>query len=360
MTIVTKRLEEQKLDLDFVHPLDGDFSWAQRRYVAEVERQYNQGKPVRIVVLKARQLGISTSTEGIMFNWGFMHPGTNGLIATYENDQSEDLFNKVQYFWDTWPYKELFNLKYATKHHFHWIETNSKLRVATAGNRTGARGSTLHAVHLSEVAFYADPRKFLLGLKQTVPNRHKTIVVLESTANGVGNYFYEFWNEAMEGGNDYVPLFFPWWKHPEYRLPTTLTIRSELDPDEKHLLRLGASYENIAWRRWAIANLTEGDLDKFMQEYPSTDEEAFITSGRPIFSPTKLRDVYDEARGHRGLLIEEPNGRMRFVSDPSGSLTIFKAPRRGDRRNDRYFVAGDPRVDCGRSLIYPGNKPLHF
>lgn len=342
LTIVTKRLEERRLDLNYVHDIDGDFAWAQRRYIQTIEQQYNDGKPVRIVVLKARQLGISTATEGVMYWWGFLHNGSNGLVATHESDQSEELFAKIQFFWDNFPFKELFTLKYATKQHLHWIETNSKLRVATAKNVTGGRGSTLHAVHLSEVAFYPNPETFLLGLNQTVPNQHKTIIVLESTANGVGNYFYRFWNDAVEGNNDYTPLFFPWWRHPEYKLHTTLTIKSELDVDERQLLRIGASYENLAWRRWAIVNLAGGDLDDFMQEYPSTPEEAFITSGRPIFSHTKLKEVYDPARGHRGYLIEEYNGRMRFVPDSSGNLTIFKAPRRGDRRSDRYFVAGDP------------------
>jgi hypothetical protein len=351
LTITTKKLEEKPLDLDYIDPRDGDFAWAQRLYVQEIENQYNQGRPVRIVVLKARQLGISTATGGVVYWWGFLHNGSNGLIATHESDQSEELFGKIQHYWDTFPYKELFTPKYSTKQHIQWIETNSKLRVATAKNVKSGRGSTLHAVHLSEVAFYPDPKTFLLGLNQTVPNRHKTMIVLESTANGVGNYFYDFWNEAMEGGNDYVPLFFPWWRHSEYRIPTTLTIKSELDADEKHLLRImdesrllstSDIYEAIAWRRWAIKNLAAGNLDDFMQEYPSTPEEAFITSGRPIFSHMKLKEVYVPANGHRGYLIEEPNGRMRFVSDPSGNLTIFKAPRRGDKRQDRYFVAGDP------------------
>lgn len=342
LTIVTKKLEQRKLDLDYIDPIDGDFAWAQRRYVAEIERQYNERKPVRIVVLKARQLGISTATGGVVYWWMFLHPGSNGLIATHESDQSEELFAKVQQYWESFPYKDLFTPKYSTKQHIQWIETNSKLRVATAKNVKSARGSTIHAAHLSEVAFYPDPKTFLLGLNQTIPNRHKTLVVLESTANGVGNYFYEFWNEAMDGENDYVPLFFPWWKHPEYRIPTTLNVRMELDAEEKQLLRIGANFEAIAWRRWAIKNLAAGNLDDFMQEYPSTPEEAFITSGRPIFSHIKLKEIYEPARGHRGYLIEEPSGRMRFVSDPSGNLTIYKAPRRGDRRSDRYFVAGDP------------------
>lgn len=342
LTIKTKSLETRKFDLDFVHPVEGDFGWAQRQYVAQIEKQYNAGKPVRNIVLKARQLGISTATEGVMFWWPFLHPGTNGLILTHENPQSLELFEMTKLFWDTFPFKELFTLKYATKQHYHWLETRSRLRVGSAKNVGATRGSTFHAVHASEMAFYPNPETLMLGLNQTIPNKHGTFVTIESTANGVGNYFHEMWQEAEEGGNDYTPLFFPWYHHPEYRMATTLNIRSELDREERALLKLGASYENLAWRRWAIVNLAGGDLGNFMQEYPSTPEEAFLTSGRPIFSHIHVRQCFDEQRGHKGMLVEQPNGRMKFVHDNNGSLTIFKAPRRGDDRQDRYFISGDP------------------
>jgi hypothetical protein len=342
LTIKTRELTLRKFDIDYVDPVYGDLGWAQRPFIAEVERQYNSGKPVRTIVLKARQLGISTATEGILFWWGFIHHGTNGLVLAHETTPSLELFEMTKLYWDTFPYNSLYELKYNTKQNMHWLETRSRLRVASAKNLASGRGSTVHALHVSEAAFYPDPKTLWTGLSQTIPNRHGTIVVMESTANGVGNFFYEFWQEAEEGGNDFVPLFFPWYKHPEYRMFTTLNIRSELDSYEKELLARGASYENLAWRRWAIPNLATGDIDLFMQEYPSTPEEAFITSGRPIFSHGHLRNVFREERGVRGMFIDEENGRVRFVPDRSGNWTLFRRPRIGDTRQDRYFIAGDP------------------
>lgn len=336
LTIQTKGLTTERF------PIDSDFAWAQRDFVSTIEREYNAGKPVRLIVLKARQLGISTATEGIIFNWSFIHHGTNGLVIAHENEASGGLFEKTKMYWDTWPFRPLYTLKYATRRELSWVETRSHIKVATAKNVASGRGSTLHAVHASECAFYPDPETLMVGLNQTIPNKHGTIVVLESTANGVGNWFHKTWMEAEEGQSEYVPVFYPWYKHPEYELPTTLHVKAELDADERQLLKLGATFENLQWRRWAIINRASGDLDYFMQEYPATAEEAFITTGRPIFAYTRLRDCFYKEPGFRGILHDLQNGKVKFMQDPSGNLTVYRQPKPGDSRNDRYFVSGDP------------------
>jgi Terminase RNaseH-like domain len=376
LTIKDKNLQFVPFDLYHVDPKEGDFGWAQRRFVHQVEKTYNAGKPVRIITLKARQLGISTVTEAILFLWGFIHHGTNGLVMAHENTASLELFEMTKLYWDRWEFRNAYTLQSATKQNFHWAETRSRLRVATARNIQSGRASTLHAVHASEVAFYPDPKTLMLGLSQTIPNRHGSIVVLESTANGLGNFFYDEWCTAEEGGSDYIPLFFPWHKHPEYRLTTTLSIESELNADERQLIRIGASMENIAWRRWAIVNLARGDMGKFMQEYPSTPEEAFITTGRPIFNHQKLKDSFKHQEGFTGRFIEDIRGRVHFQSDHSGQWTVFIAPKKGDTRWDRYFAAGDPsetitgdpaciqvinRQSLEQVAVWHGRiNPLHF
>jgi len=321
---------------------DSEFAWAQRRFCQEVENQYNAGKPVRIIVLKARQLGISTATEGIIFNWSFLHPGANSLVIAHESDSSRGLFEMTKRYWDTWPFKSAFKQRYNTRSELSWEDTGSHIKVATAKNMTTGRSSTLHAVHASECAFYPDAETLWTGLNQTIPNVHGSLVVLESTANGIGNWFHKEWLKAEQGESDFVPLFFPWWKHHEYSVATTICTKAELDADEIRLLQMGATYEHLAWRRWAIINKANGDLDMFMQEYPATPEEAFITSGRPIFSHTRLKECFVKEQGHRGYFSDVQDGTVRFNPDRSGNLRIFRRPAPHDRRQDRYFVSGDP------------------
>lgn len=336
LTIQTKQLRYKKLDL--YH--DDEFAWSQRRLVHEIERQYNLGKPVRIIVLKARQLGISTATEGVLFNWSFLHPGMQGLVIAHEQQASANLFLKTKLYWDTWPFKPAYTLKYSTRNEMMWVETLSSIRVATAKNVQSGRSSTLHAVHATECAFYPDPRSLMAGLDQTIPNEHGTIVVYESTANGSGNWWHETWNAAESGDSDFVPLFFPWFPHPEYRHKTNICTDLELTVYERWLRTKGASYENIAWRRWKLKQMAQ-DEQLFMQEYPAEPEEAFLSTGQPVFPQQALKDCFQKQPGVRGLLVEDKtNGRIEFVPDSSGNLTIYRKPLKD--RPDRYFLAGDP------------------
>lgn len=340
LTIQTKELTTERF------PIYSPFGWAQRAFLREIERQYNSHLPVRIIVLKARQLGISTAMEGVLFWWSFIHPGTQGLVIAHENDASQYLFEKTKLYWDTWPYHELYTAKHSTQRRLSWEENRSSIRVATAKNVQSGRGRTLHAVHASECAFYAEPETLMLGLRQTIPHKHGTIMVLESTANGLGNWFHEEWNAAETGESDYAPLFFPWFKHFEYKYPTGLSSTLELTADEREILRLGASYENIEWRRWAIRNLCGADEEQFHQEYPSTAEEAFVTSGTNVFPYGALEHVYVAERGYRGMLVADDvqGSNVHFVSESTGPLTIFRAPTTKSPRWDRYFIAADPSM----------------
>jgi hypothetical protein len=336
--------------------IGGEFAWAQDPYVQAIEDQHNAGRPIRVIVLKARQLGFSTISEAIMFNWCFLYPGTEGLVLANETDTSEALFTKTKVFWETWPFARYFHLQYNRRTSMKWLETGSQLKIATAGNRMSGRGHTYQAVHLSEVAFYPDPKTLMTGLMNSIPETPGSLMMLESTANGIGNYFYQMWNEAVEGENDFQPLFFPWWKHPEYRKPTTLSLKSELNAEEKQLLRDMRAYgygderafSHVQWRRSALRNRVS-DVEKFMQEFPSTPEEAFRMSGTPVFAHQYVRAAFHNRDtcpchgGVRGYLVENiSEGRVKFHKAVDGPVTIYKQPSTRDRSPYRYFIGADP------------------
>lgn len=339
LTIQTKDLTLEKLDLSS----NSEFAWAQSLFVDEVERQYNSGKPVRIIVLKARQIGISTITEAILFLWLFIHQGANALLLANKQETAEEIFGKTKLYWETWPHRLYYSLRYASKRHMQWIETRSALRASPSKNLDVGRGMTFHAVHATECAFYPDARTLMTGLHQTLPFRHGTIEVLESTANGSGDWWHEQWLKAENRESAYVPLFFPWYKHSEYQQYTTICTDLELTPSERAIKkRFGLTYEQIQWRRWAVINLTESDEQKFMQEYPATPEEAFIATGQPIFPHDRLSECYKQVQGVTGFFTDNSDGSVRFINDPAGNVTLYAKPHPTDRRWDRYFVAGDP------------------
>lgn len=347
---LTERLTIQKKDLK-VEPIDfaDPFAWAQLALIKEIERQYNLGLPVRIIILKGRQLGISTVTEGTLFNWTFIHPGTRSLVIAHETKASQHLFDMTKLMWEEWPFNGLYTEKHNTVKSLAWVETRSSMSVATAKNAGSGRSFTYHAVHCSECAFWEDPEKLMVGLNQSVPFKHGTIVILESTANGVGNWYHEEWQRAIDGESQYVPMFFPWFMHEEYQFANTSLKYWDLMKEERELYdegvylngrRFKLTLAQLAWRRHTIMNDCLGDDDMFKQEYPCTPNEAFLSTGRNVFPLQRLDEHTNIQQGVRGMLINN-NGKITFTRDASGPLTIFKAPGR-DPVLSKYVVAGDP------------------
>lgn len=339
---LTERLTIQKKDLK-VEPIDlaDPFAWAQLGLLKEIERQYNAGLPVRIIILKGRQLGISTGSEGTLFNWTFIHPGTRSLVIAHETKAAQHLFDMTKLMWEEWPFNPLYTEKHNTVKSLSWVETRSSMSVATARNAGSGRSFTYHAVHCSECAFWEDPERLMVGLNQSVPYKHGTIIILESTANGVGNWFHEEWQRAVQGSSQFVPLFFPWFLHEEYSFPNTTLTHRELVKEERELqAKYNLTLGQLAWRRHTIMNDCLGDPEMFKQEYPCTPNEAFLATGRNVFPLERLDEHTEIERGVRGMLIND-NGKIKFVRDATGPLTIFKAPGR-DPVLSKYVVAGDP------------------
>lgn len=345
LTIVDKDGIQDKMNLR-AGPRE-DFAWAQRPFVAQFQRQQNAGKPVRIISLKARQLGITTVTAGLNFLGRFQREGTNGLTIAHDSETTASIYDKMRLFWETWGFSPLYTPKSSTQRWLTWT-TNSSLRIATAKSIRSGRGRTIHFLHGSEVAFWDDPETLMTGLRPSLPAKPGTVIVLESTANGVGNYFHAQWIDAMAGRSEFTPMFFPWWKHYEYRMPVRTIEWLPLDDYEKYLLRLGASLEHVEWRRYAIPNIANHDENFFMQEYPASPEEAFIASGVNIFPGKLIDENYHPKPGAAGHVYNIGDS-WHFRTDPLGELRIYCWPS-SDRSWGQYIIGADPsRTTMGDS-----------
>jgi len=325
-------------------------NWAQREFLTAVQSQMDARKPVRLIILKARQLGMSTVSQALGYRMTFMRDYFHTLVVAHENELSRKLLEMTETFWDHDPYAPLYTPKYQGKAHKAWHETHSSIRIATARNPKAGRGSTPRYLHASEVAFWDRAKDTMGGLLQAIPTSPETFIIMESTANGVGNFFYEQWMQAEAGESDYIPLFFPWWKHPEYTatfLNMPLVSLDPLDEEELVLAKMGVDYDHLTWRRWAIRNLCFNNVLLFHQEYPSTPEEAFIATGTNVFPIRHLGVCYKPIEAPlRGRLTREGNGSVRFQPDISGPLSIYRTPAK-DRDWGVYFVSGDPTRTLG-------------
>ena len=155
------------------------------------------------------------------------------------------------------------------------------IKCMTAGTSGVGRSDTFDNLHLSELAFWqGDVTATLTGLFQAVPNLPDTMIIIESTANGYEK-FKELWDQAVNGDNDFIPLFVAWFELPEYSMPYSGFKLTKEEEELKELYNL--TNDQLEWRRWCIRNNCQGDIDQFKQEYPSNPEEAFLSTGQCIF-----------------------------------------------------------------------------
>lgn len=268
---------------------------AQQMLLDAVKREREAGRPPRILILKARQLGLSTITEGMMFQDSATRRLVQTLIVAHRDDSTTKLFRMNKLFFDYLPRKLQPMCKHSNAKELVFENPTrdpaekrrrpglmSSIRCVTANDGMG-RSETLNNVHLSEFAFWKGNKNEILdGVMQAVPAELNTLVVIESTANGY-NEFKDLWDGAMAGTNGWVPLFIAWFHEEKYRME--VTEGTVWDEEERSLMEAyHLDPEQMAWRRWCIAVNCHGEKRKFQQEYPSTPEEAFLFSGTPFFN----------------------------------------------------------------------------
>lgn len=322
---------------------------AQRKLYAVAKRQQDAGKPVRLIILKARQLGFSTLTEGLIFHACATRRNVNALIVAHREDATANLFRMSKLFYDELPapVKPMLRASNAQELVFENPSKlrserearpglRSRIRCATAGGRGIGRSDTLQCVHLSEYAFWPDgadgKASTLAGILQAVPSLPGTMVVIESTANGFED-FKERWDAAVAGENDFEPVFFAWFENPDYSMP--VVPGTEWTPEERELRDAYRLTDGqLQWRRWCIANNCGGSLDMFRQEYPASPGEAFLHSGTGVFDNEQivLRLERLPSAAGRG---EFADGE--WTESETGAITLYELPEEGVP----YVLGGD-------------------
>ena len=315
------------------------FNYPQLEFYEKLKESYGN-RPSRFIVLKARQLGVSTFTEAFITFMTMFNPNTNSVIMAHLAESASSIFNMTRLFVNELPDAMRPQQKYSNAKEIVFDGDNglkSSIRVMVASDAT--RGSTYKFAHLSEVAFWEHPEEALLALNQAVPMTDDSLIVMESTANGF-NYFYNLWQDAVNGRNDYTPLFFPWYVDPAYSRPYDGFSLTQYENDIKN--RFNLTLDQLQWRRWCIANNCGGDEIKFRQEYPITPEEAFITSGTSIFNTElileHMKSLPDPIK--RGYFNYDYDGlhitNIQWRDDPLGYIKIYK-----DRTSANTVIGGD-------------------
>jgi hypothetical protein len=310
-----------------------------------------KGEPARIIVLKARQVHMSVGVSAALFHQVAFLPGQRAAVVADSHKSASQIWGYYDQFYESYQDESTAAARILPLQRRTTASTQSSgalyfegggfVQTFSADNTNIGRSFSLRFLHLSEYAFWRDPQGVMTGLLQTVPDDPGTVVVVESTANGVGNPFHQRWLGAVGKQDAWLTLFFAWWEHPEYRMQPPPNFQQTLTDEEHELANAhGLLLDQLYWRRWAIANKCEHSVDRFRQEYPATPAEAFVTSGRPRFLPKFLARQRLEDPAIEGTLERVQIGTsQRVVITPRerGELAVWARPVPGRR----YVIGAD-------------------
>ena len=305
-----------------------------------LEAQKRETGRVRALILKARQMGVSTYVAARFFHRAHVFPdGARAYVLSQDDKTAKKLLSMYKLLWEAHD-PNLRRARVRSNDHEQHFAHGSAIEVNTASTPTGGRGGTITLFHGSEVAFWMHAEAHATGSMQQLSKQPGTEMILESTANGAVGAFYERWRSAELGRNEFMPLFFPWTTMPEYVAPPPPEFELTSDkpndvilPEYEYAQKYGCTMAQMWWRRQKMAEFAADGSDgalRFAQEYPITADEAFLGgSGETFIAPAtveaaRLRStaVVGEAEAHPLILGLDP-------APPQGSASSALVWRRG-------------------------------
>ena len=279
-------------------------------------------RPVKAIILKARQMGLSTAVEAIIYWWTSTNKNINSVIIGHEESSSKNLYMMFRRYYDHTNTLFKPSIRYNTRTDLSFerfddtgkqVGLGSSIKTATAGNRAAGRSDTINLLHASELGEWENGEELVASLLETVPDKpvmpKPSMMFLESTAKGRGNYFHKEFVNAVKGLNNFEPFFFPWWVLDEYERDHDLPI-GETSEYEDFLIDLMKKGHDVAGKHISVnpdhipakihfyrrkAKNFESTPERLTQEYPSTWQEAFIASGKNVFSAIALQEMEKDA-----------------------------------------------------------------
>ena len=351
-------------DLNTLRPVPLILKPAQRRLVRHFIRCLQDGDPIRVIILKARRHGMSSIVQAFFFWMCATRPYQHSLTIAHDQVTTRYLHGITERYYrymprwcrpmkDTATRGAMLEFQNPSKREeIRDKEPGLESSMQTTSLENAGAGFGILWLHLSEVArkpwCSEAGNEALTTAMQTVPDEPNTAVIIESTAQGVGNAFHEMWLAAESHESDYLAFFAPWWEEPTYKAKVPLDFERTQEEDQLAELALETAWiltdEQFQWRRLTIANKCRGKLDQFHQEYPSTPREAFLTSGRPFFDPEAVERHRHHAEMGKPLHIGDVVSKIKddqiyatFEKNRYGNLRIWREPE----EDEDYLIFSD-------------------
>ena len=305
-------------------------------------------------MLKARQWGGSTLVQMYMAWMQIVrHTGWNSLICGHNRQSARAIKGMYSLLLRNYPEEmltddeKLMFCNYEGIREVQCLTPRDNLVItSTARSEDAVRGYNLAMAHLTEVAFWPDtpqhsPEDVMRSVNGTITRMADSVIVLESTANGVGQFFHTEWLRAQTGVSDKMPVFIPWYEIEIYRSPVrdVQHLWDTMDDYERELWNIGLTLEMIQWyhdkRQEAPTHAA------VMAEFPTNATEAFICSGQCVFDTAQLDLLREKCRLPQATgdveAVHKSLKNVHFVPSAVGAMNIWKFPEPGVR----YLVSVD-------------------
>lgn len=317
---------------------------------ATIEGQ-RRDMPLQAILYKSRRTGGSTWGVALLIAHCLSKPDAKAAIIAQLDSTAKELYDERAVPFAQALQKRGINVEITkTDIRFHFPNGKySRLYRATAKTVIGGRGLTASAVLLSEAAFYPGDDSFV-AILNAISKDPDNIIIIETTPNGIegpGEVFFNYWNDAIEGANSFIPIFMPWHEDPGLSLPEDMAADAPKDEYEEWLMKeFGCTKGQIAWYRWAMATKCAGSHDKMKQENPSTPDEGFIASGTPAFDSdeqTRARHCVLKPLCRGSMFTYEDEATPEFKEQHNGNIFLWEYPQ----PDDPYFVGVDAAKGVG-------------
>jgi len=271
---------------------------------SKLEAQKKEKGYVRALLLKGRQQGCSSYVEGRYFHKTTQARGIKTFILTHEDKATANIFKMAKRYYEHCPEMMQPHISLLNAKELYFDKLDSAYGVGTAGSGDVGRSDTIDFLHGSECAFWKNTDSIKTGVLQAAEQAEE--IILESTANGLGNMFHYMWQDAQAGSGKYIAIFVPWYWQDEYReeVPGGFMLT---DSEENYMEAYSdnglVDLEQMVWRRNKLIELKDPLL--FSQEYPATSSEAFQTTGHDslIKPEVVLRSRKAEVEGYGAYIV---------------------------------------------------------
>lgn len=327
------KIKTKNMDLVVIKPNAGQQLFLKKAAQAEFDAITGKsGDGIIFMVLKARQLGISTISDSIIAHRCFFYGNSTALIAADVDERTQNLYEILVRILDNLPWwarprsvdpKRDYRAKGKL---LTFADQDSVIRIGSSANMQGGdsgqdkgsigTGMTLPLVHLSELALWQNPWQIDDALMPSIPMSPRTFAIFESTAKGRGNWWHEKWEDSKRGLGRRRAIFLPWYTDPDtYKLPAPL----DWTPSDRALAHAARVLETsprwvdrsvtltkdqLYWWEKTRAEYVSGRvLHKFLAEYTADDLESFQNSAIGVF-PSELIDDMRESINRMPILIE--------------------------------------------------------